>query len=197
MDASMYLRVSTDKQTTENQRVLEDWGRQLGLVVKVTYCEEESAWKDGHQVELPRLLQDAARGKFKIVLVWALDRLTRQGILTQFELLDRLAKFGVQVYSFQEPWTLAPTRYEYELLLAIAAYIAQGESKRRSERTKAGIERLRRQIDQLGSARTRSGNKITVIGRPPGSKDRPGIKRRRKRIAWRQLQFSVPEVFKR
>lgn len=183
--AVIYTRVSTDDQTTQNQiPVLTAWASQLRmdfvnpnpepLEVAEIYTENESAWKDGHQRELSRLLSDAARGKFKVLLVWALDRLTRQGIRAQFEIMDKLAKFGVMVYSYQELWTLTPTKVEYDLLLAIAAYIAQSESKRRSERTKAGLKRM------LAQGITKSGHKIEALGRPPGSKDKNKRTRRRK-----------------
>ncbi len=154
--AVIYARVSTAEQDTKNQTpVLERWANQLRFndlgqigealkVVKV-YQEAETAWKDGHQRELARLLADASRGQFKVVLVWALDRLTRQGINAQFEIMSKLGRFGVLVYSYQETWTLTPTKAEYDLLLAISAYIAQSSSKRNSERTKAGIARKRAQ----------------------------------------------------
>lgn len=174
--AVIYCRVSTEDQVTANQaEVLRCWSSQLRLGMYATdpqplqvtrvYEESASAWKDGHQRELAQLLQDAARGQFQVVLVWALDRLTRQGILTQFEIMHKLAKFGVLVYSYQELWTLTPTKSEYDLLLAVAAYIAQSSSKRNSERTRAGIERKRLEGWKPG--------------RPPGSCDKKQRKRRR------------------
>jgi putative DNA-invertase from lambdoid prophage Rac len=175
--AAIYTRVSTDDQTTQNQiPVLTGWASQLRMdfvnpnpepmEISEIYTENESAWKEGHQRELARLMSDAARGKFKVLIIWALDRLTRQGIRAQFEIMGKLAKFRVMVYSYQELWTLTPSKVEYDLLLSITAYIAQSESKRRSERTKAGIERKKQ-----------SGWKP---GRPKGAKDDPRIKRHRR-----------------
>lgn len=175
MKAVIYARVSTDMQEAGNQvPILESWAAQLRVgfygesqepleVVKV-YQEKESAFKDGHQKELSRLLVDAAHARFKIVLVWALDRLTREGVQAQFYIMSKLSRFGVSVWSYQETWTLTPTKAEYDLLLSIAAYISQGESKRRSERTKAGIERKRKESGKWG--------------RPKGSKDKTRRKKR-------------------
>ena len=51
-----------------------------------------------------------------------------------------------------------------DLLVSITAWIAQMESRRLSERTKAGIERARAQGK--------------VVGRPPGAKDKKARKKR-------------------
>lgn len=180
MKAVIYSRVSTDEQTTENQTpILREWAAQLNFLagaghvsepieVVEVYSENESAWKSGHQAELARLLIDASRGKFKVVLVWALDRLTRSGIHAIFELVHKLSRLGVRVYSYSETWTLTPSAVEYDLLLAMTAWIAKYESKRRSDRTKAGIERKRRESGKWG--------------RPRGSKDTKRRKRRTVKI---------------
>ena len=81
--AAIYCRVSTGGQDPDNQlRVLQEWARARSFQVAEAYCETESAWRDGHQAELARLLRDARRGRFKVVLVWALDRLSRLGALS-------------------------------------------------------------------------------------------------------------------
>ena len=64
--------------------------------------------------------------------------------------------------SYQESWTEAPGELA-ELLYALTGWVAKMESQRRSERTKAGLARVKAQGKQLG--------------RPPGSK----IKRKRRR----------------
>jgi DNA invertase Pin-like site-specific DNA recombinase len=72
--AVIYLRVSSSEQTTENQLpALEKWIDDRGYELVEVYRENESAWKSGHQRELSRLRQDATRGRFDILLVWALD----------------------------------------------------------------------------------------------------------------------------
>jgi hypothetical protein len=67
--------------------------------------ETESAWKAGHQHELSRLKADASRRKFDAVLVWALDRLSREGALTILQLVSTFKVYGVKVLSYQESWT--------------------------------------------------------------------------------------------
>jgi len=162
--ASIYVRVSTGAQDTTNQlSVLKDWARQRGFEVVGIYNEEESAWKAGHQKALAHLLQDARKQKFNIVLVWALDRLSREGSLAILTLVNRLKICGVKVISYQESWTEAPGELG-ELLYALTGWVSRMESQRRSERTKAGLARVKAQGKRLG--------------RPPGSKDRRKRKRR-------------------
>jgi len=142
--AAIYARVSTEDQETTNQVIhLTGWADALGLEVYEIHQETASAWTQGHQRELSRLIDDAKRGKFKRVLVWSLDRLSRQGPLEILGLVHKLNAWGqVQVFSYQEPWTMAGGEVQ-ELLLSIAAWVAKQESVRRSERTRAGLERKR------------------------------------------------------
>jgi len=80
MKVCIYSRVSTGEQDTRNQStVLADWATQRGYEVVKVYAEEESAWRNGHQRELTNLIADARRRKFQVVMVWALDRLSREG----------------------------------------------------------------------------------------------------------------------
>jgi putative DNA-invertase from lambdoid prophage Rac len=157
MKVAIYARVSTEEQTTENQSpVLEGWAKSRGWEVVKIYQEEASAWKAGRQKELARLLEDARHGEFDIVLVWALDRLTRAGIPAIFQLLDSLASYQVKVFSYQESWTEQPNQPMYELLVSIFGWVAKQESQRRSERTKAGMLRAKEKGTKSGKA----------IGRP-------------------------------
>lgn len=163
MKVCIYSRVSTYRQDTENQTLsLTEWAKQRGWEVVKVYEESESAWKAGHQTELAQLKTDAARRRFDIVLVWALDRLSREGALAILSLVSRLKQYGVRIISYQEPWTEAPGEIA-EILYSIAGWVARMESQRRSERTKAGLAKA-----------IASGKKL---GRPTGSKD----KRRRKK----------------
>lgn len=116
---------------------------------------------------LAQLIEDARKNRFDTVLVWALDRLSREGALAILSLVNRLKIHGVKVISYQESWTEAPGELA-EILYAIAGWVAKMESQRRSERTKAGLARV-----------VASGRKL---GRPKGSKDRRKRKERSPRL---------------
>lgn len=106
------------------------------------YVDRESA-KHGNRDEFKRIFEDASRRKFDVVVVWALDRFTREGVYETFDYVRRLTQYGVQFESYTEPHfrTTGPAG---ELMLAVAAWIAKQERLRISERTKAGLERARR-----------------------------------------------------
>jgi len=161
---ALYMRVSTDEQNVDNQRpALEAWCSQRGYSVAVVYQEAESAWKDGHQSELARLIAAAQQRRYDAVLVWSLDRLTRGGPLPILSLHHKLGTWGVRVFSVQEPFTEYPSEIT-DVLLAFYGWVAQFESKHRSERTKAGLDRVRSQGVKLG--------------RPKGSADKKPRDRR-------------------
>ena len=161
----IYLRVSTGEQSIENQLpALKQWIQDRpGYELAQIYQEQESAWRIGRQKELARLLRELPKRKVDICLVWSLDRLSREGVARVFELVRKFKQHGVQLVSYSEPW-LEQSGELAELLYAIAAWIAEFESRRRSERTLAGLARARA--------------KGKVLGRPTGSRDSKKRKRR-------------------
>ena len=152
MKVACYLRVSSNDQSTDNQRpALEQFCQGRGWEITAIYRENESAWKQGHQRELARLLNDVRSGKRKydVVLCWALDRLSRQGAASILNLVNTFKAHGCRVISLQESWTELPGELG-EVLFAIAGWVARMESQRRSERTRAGLARAVKEGKRLG-----------------------------------------------
>ncbi len=144
--AALYVRVSTDRQTGENQ--VADL-RQLAAArgfEPVLYEEVESAVK--MRPVLDQMLADARAGKFRAICVWALDRLHRS-MIGSIQTVLECDRIGVPVISVREPWldTGGPVR---PLLVAIFGWVAEQERTRLIERTKAGLERARREGKRLG-----------------------------------------------
>ena len=77
------------------------------------------------------MLDDAHRGEFSVLVVWAVDRLCRQGIEELLRLIRELRERNVSLVSHQEPW-LNGSDATTELLAAVAAWVATQESVRRS-----------------------------------------------------------------
>jgi putative DNA-invertase from lambdoid prophage Rac len=152
MRIACYLRVSTDNQTTDNQvpDIEQELLKYPGADV-VYFKENESAAKAGHQKALAQLkaLIRSGRTKFDILLIWAFDRLTRQGSIDLIREYNFFIKYGVKVISIKEPWLDVPQEF-LPVLLSLIGYLAQMESKRRSERTKAGLERVRKYGSKTG-----------------------------------------------
>jgi DNA invertase Pin-like site-specific DNA recombinase len=151
---ALYVRVSTKDrgQDTDNQLFqLREYCARQSWDIAEEYIDHESG-KTGDRGAFKRLFADASRRKFDVVLVWALDRFTREGVLETFTYVEKLREFRVAFESYTEAHfrTTGPAG---ELMLAVAAWIAKQERLRISERTKAGIDRARREGKHCGRPR--------------------------------------------
>jgi len=145
MKVAIYARVSTkDKgQDTENQmEQLRKYAEAQSWKIK-EYVDHETG-KHANREAFQRLFDAASRREFGIVLVWALDRFTREGVAETFIHIQKLRSYGVEFESLTEAHfrTTGPAG---ELMIAIAAWIAKQERLRISERTKAGLAIARKQ----------------------------------------------------
>jgi DNA invertase Pin-like site-specific DNA recombinase len=151
---AIYARVSTDGkgQDPENQlRQLRTWCERMGHQVVAEYVEHESGGKGVEQrKEYARLFADAARRQFDMVLVWALDRFTRNGMAATVIVLQRLASYGVVFHSYTEEHLSTDNEIVRNVLLAVLASLAKLERDKISQRTKAGLERARAMGKRLG-----------------------------------------------
>src|SRR5690349_5142372 len=99
---AIYLRVSGDRQTVENQRPeCEQLARARGYEVVEVFEEQESAAKKRPAFEA--MMGGARRGRFTVVVLWALDRFGRSFVKNILDVkeLDRL---GVATVSVREAW---------------------------------------------------------------------------------------------
>lgn len=140
---SLYARVSTEEQK-ENFSL----GSQLDLLKKHVsdnryeiYDEYVDGGYSGTSYERPefqRLLDDARKDKFELILVYRIDRFFRNNkqLLT---IVDELEKFGVGLKSITEPFD---TSYLGKFVLSLFGSIAQLERDTFMERSRLG--KLRR-----------------------------------------------------
>ena len=78
--AAIYVRVSTDKQTVENQvRELREIAERRGWEVVEQYSDAGISGSKGRDERpgLDQMLKDAQRRKFDVVMAWAIDRIGR------------------------------------------------------------------------------------------------------------------------
>ena len=156
----IYKRVSTTNgnQDPENQtEPLRKMAESLGLEVVGEYTDMASGG-NSNRPKFQKMLQDARERKFDIVLVWSLDRFSREGIINTLHYLEELRKNGVALKSLQESWLDTSDQGMGQLLIAIFSWVARQEKERISERTKAGLQRAK------------AGGK--KLGRQKGSKDK-------------------------
>lgn len=151
--AAIYLRVSTDDQHAENQLLqlrefCESWE---GHELVAEYVDMESGTRGRRErKDFDRMFADAARRRFDVVLFWALDRFSREGIRKTIAYLQRLDDCGVAFKSFTEPFLDTDNELIAHIVLGVSSYYAQEEALRVSDRTKAGLERARKNGKVLG-----------------------------------------------
>ncbi len=147
--AALYVRVSTKDQTTAVQEEeLRRWADRLGFEVAAIYANTASGARSD-RAALAAVLAGARRREFDVLLIWSLDRLSREGIGPMARYMEQLRQGGIRVMSYQEPWvdTASPV---WDLLLAVFAWVAQQERQRIGERVRAGQARARAEGVRLG-----------------------------------------------
>lgn len=148
--AVLYLRVSTTEQDVENQRSeLERICEEKDWEIVETITEESSAYQ-GKREKFQKLFDMAHRHEYDVLVTWSLDRLDRRGIQETLQSLQRLDDNDIQFYSYQEPYLTTLDTHTRELIISVLSWVAEMESERRSERTKAGLEQARDEGKQIG-----------------------------------------------
>jgi len=142
---ALYARVSTrDKgQDTENQLAqLRDFCAASGWPIVAEFIDHVTG-KHSDREQFKAMFAAASRREFDYLVTWALDRLSREGVAKTFEHIKVLRSYGIQYISYSEAHfrTTGPAG---ELMIAVAAWIAEQEHKRISERTIAGLQKARR-----------------------------------------------------
>jgi DNA invertase Pin-like site-specific DNA recombinase len=151
--AAIYARVSTLDQEPENQLAeLHRYTEARGWTA-VEYLDRGVSGAKESRPALDRLVTDARRRKFDVLVVWRLDRLGRN--LRHLILLLELSALGVSFVSLgQGIDTGTPAG---RLQLHLLAAIAQFERERIVERVRAGMARARTQGKHVG----RPGRQVT------------------------------------
>ncbi len=148
--AALYLRVSTNKQELENQlEPLKKFAKGRGFKVVQVYRDTASG-KRADRTAFNKMLKDAHQKKFDVILVWALDRLSREGMSRTVQLIEMLERMGIAVISYTEPYLDTTNELARNILLAVVSTLAKAEREKISERTKAGLARVKRRGKKLG-----------------------------------------------
>src|SRR3984957_7562914 len=148
--AAIYLRVSTDGQTTENQRLaLMAVAEQRGWSVANVYEDAGISGAKGRDKRpgLDTLLKDAARGRFDVTMAWAMDRLGR----SLFDLLDMLRLLdGANVDLFLHQQAIDTTTVGGRMFFHVTGAFAEFERGMIRDRVNAGLDRARAKGIRLG-----------------------------------------------
>lgn len=151
---AIYARVSTTAkgQDPENQLIeLREWCSAKGYPIVNEYVDFVSGGKGvSKRDQLALMMADASKAKFDLVLVWALDRLSREGMFAMVEYIKRLSSFGVQYHSYTEPLLTSENEMVRDIMLAVQSSMAKAEMQKLSLRTKAGIAKARKNGTRSG-----------------------------------------------
>ena len=145
--AAVYLRVSTMDQHAETQlHDLRQLAGQRGFEIAETYTDHISGTR-AKRPGLDKLMSDARRGRFDVVLVWACDRLARS-VRHFLEVLDEFNHLGIEFVSFRAQLdTGGPLG---RAVVVIISVVAELERNLIVERVKAGMRRARMEGQRIG-----------------------------------------------
>lgn len=159
---ALYLRVSTDGQTTENQR------RELAHVVERAGWTLAEVYEDAgvsgakgrdKRQAFDRLLQDAARRRFDVVAAWSVDRLGRS-LQDLVSFLSDIHGYGIDLYLHQQG--IDTTTPAGKAMFQMLGVFAEFERAMIRERVHAGLARARANGKTLGRPQTEAGKEAAI-----------------------------------
>jgi DNA invertase Pin-like site-specific DNA recombinase len=156
MHAALYLRVSTNDQTTDNQeRELRAAADRLGHTIVEVYCDHGISGGKGREKRpaFDQLHRDAARRKFDVIMAWSVDRLGRS-LQDLVAFLEHLRATKVELFLHQQG--LDTTTPAGRAMFGMLSVFSEFERAIIRERVLAGMARAK-------AKGTRSGK---PIGRP-------------------------------
>ena len=147
---AIYCRVSTDTQDNQNQLAeLREFAGHKGWLVTKEYLDIVSGSGKKARKEFDAMMEAARRKEFDCILFWKLDRFSREGVRKTLQYLTKLDAWKVCWCSFKEEWFDSCGPFK-DAVISIMATLAAQEIAIRSERTKAGLARARREGKILG-----------------------------------------------
>jgi len=111
------------------------------------YCDEGVSGAKNSRPGLDRLLTDAEKGKFSIILVWKLDRLGRS-LMHLVRLMEDFRRLGMELLSFSEGLDFTTTTGK--LLFQIISAFAEFERDCIPERVRAGMRNAKAKGKRIG-----------------------------------------------
>lgn len=170
--AALYVRVSTDHQTVENQvsELRQVAGRRGWDVVEV-YRDAGISGAKGRDKRpgLDAMLNDANRRKFDVVMSWAIDRLGRS-LIDLLGTIQHLEAVGVDLYLEQQNIdTTTPTG---KLLFQITGAFAEFERSMIRQRVRAGLAPIKAKIARGEKFMSKAGIVRQNLGRPGADPDK-------------------------
>jgi DNA invertase Pin-like site-specific DNA recombinase len=162
--AAIYVRVSTDKQTVENQlRELHQIAVRRGWEVVEEYHDAGVSGAKGRKDRpgLDKMLQDAQRRRFDVVMAWAIDRLGRS-LIDLLGTIQVLEACGVDLYLDQQ--AIDTTTPAGRLMFQVTGAFAEFERSMIRQRVRAGLKRAVERGATLGRPKVSRGVEKRIQG---------------------------------
>ena len=148
-DVAIYGRVSKEIEDSKDVRYqepdnqiqpLKEFCNQMNWNVKFVFIDRKSG-ADSNRPEFKRMLAEARQHHFDLLLVWSLDRFSREPVINSLSYLKQLQDHNVHLKSYVDGIDTREQADTQELMMIILMWQSQNERKRISRRTKAGIQR--------------------------------------------------------
>jgi len=155
--AAIYVRVSTDKQTLENQlRELKQIAERRGWEVVEQYSDAGISGSKGREGRpgLDQMLKDASKRRFDVVMAWAIDRLGRS-LIDLLSTIQTLEACGVDLYLDQQ--SIDTTTPAGKLMFQVTGAFAEFERSMIRQRVHAGLKRAAQEGRYPGRPRISGG----------------------------------------
>ena len=145
INVCIYVRVSKDDlgkrfQDPFNQlEPLKEYAANMNWNVKFVFIDKKSG-ADSNRPQFKKMLAEARQHHFDILLVWSLDRFSREPLLNTLSYVWQLKKHNIALRSFTENIDTSEEGTQ-ELIMIIMMWLSAEERNKISRRTKAGIQR--------------------------------------------------------
>jgi DNA invertase Pin-like site-specific DNA recombinase len=160
--AALYLRVSTDRQTVENQEIqLRQIAERRGWEVVAVYNDAGTSGAKGRKDRpgLDKMLKDASRREFDIVMAWAIDRIGGS-LVDLLGTIQRLEACGVDLYLDQQ--SIDTTTPMGKLIFQVCGAFSEFERSMIQQRIHAGLKRAVAQGKTLGRPKIDEAKEATI-----------------------------------
>jgi DNA invertase Pin-like site-specific DNA recombinase len=139
--AALYVRVSTDRQTIDNQIAkLTEVAKARGWLIVATFSDAGISGAKGRKDRpgLDTMLKEAQRHKFDVVMSWAIDRMGRS-LIDLLDTIRHLEACRVDLYLDQQQ--IDTTTPAGKLMFQVCGAFAEFERSMIRERVHAGLRR--------------------------------------------------------
>ena len=146
----IYVRVSTTKQTVENQiQVLKEYSDRCGYQITQIYSDNGISGSKGRQDRpgLDQMMKDGVQRKFEMVLVWSVDRLGRS-VSDLVQIMKEFNELKIDLYFNQQ--SIDTSTSSGRMVFGIFGCISEMERNLISERVTVGLQRAVSQGKKLG-----------------------------------------------